>query len=66
MVVRNGHAEPRVIANWAGPIEITAPRINDRRVDEETGERCRFACSIIAPWCHKSHKVVAQHLLGAA
>ena len=57
LVVRNGHAEPRVIATGAGPIEITAPRINDRRVDEDSGERCRFTSSIIAPWCRKSPKV---------
>ena len=57
LVVRNGHAEPRVLATGAGPIEIIAPRINDKRVDEGTGERCRFTSSIIAPWCRKSPKV---------
>jgi transposase-like protein len=57
LVVRNGHAEPRVLATGAGPIEIIAPRINDKRVDEATGERCRFTSSIIAPWCRKSPKV---------
>jgi putative transposase len=57
LVVRNGHAEPRVVATGAGPIEIEAPRVNDRRVDEGTGERCRFTSSIIAPWCRKSPKI---------
>lgn len=57
MVVRNGHAEPRTITTGAGPIEITAPRINDRRVDEATGLRSRFASVIIPPWCRKSPKV---------
>jgi putative transposase len=57
LVVRNGHAEPRVLATGAGPIEITAPRINDKRVDETSGERCRFTSSIIVPWCRKSPKV---------
>ena len=57
LVVRNGHAEPRVIATGAGPIGVEAPRINDKRVDETTGERCRFTSSIIAPWCRKSPKV---------
>src|SRR6202790_2449244 len=57
LVVRTGDAEPRVLATGAGPIEITAPRINDRRVDEGSGERCRFTSSIIAPWCRKSPKV---------
>ena len=57
LVVRNGHAEPRMIATGAGPIEVTAPRVNDKRIDESTGERRRFSSSIIAPWCRKSPKV---------
>ena len=57
LVVGNGRAQPRVIATGAGPIEVEAPRVNDRRVDEVTGERCRFTSSIIAPWCRKSPKV---------
>jgi len=55
--VRNGHAEPRSIATGAGPIEITQPRVNDKRIDVETGERERFRSSIIPPWCRKSPKV---------
>jgi putative transposase len=47
LVVRNGHAEPRTITTGAGPIEIEAPRVNDRRIDEETGERMRFRSLII-------------------
>src|SRR5207247_1535791 len=43
LVVGNGHARPRVIATGAGPIEVETPRVNDRRVDEATGERERFA-----------------------
>jgi len=57
LVVRNGHAEARTITTGAGPVEIEAPRVNDRRVDEETGERCRFRSSILPPWCRKSPKV---------
>ncbi len=57
LVVRNGHAEPRTIATGAGPIEIEAPRVNDKRVDPETGERERFRSSIVPPWCRKSPKV---------
>jgi putative transposase len=57
LVVRNGHAEPRKITTGAGPIEIDAPRVNDKRVDEDTGERMRFGSSIIPPWCRKSPKV---------
>ena len=57
LVVRNGHAEPRTITTAAGGIEIEAPRVNDRRVDPETGERFRFRSAIVAPWCRKSPKV---------
>jgi hypothetical protein len=42
LVVRNGHAERRTITTGAGPIEIEQPRVNDKRLDEETGERVRF------------------------
>jgi transposase-like protein len=57
LIVRNGHAEPRTITTGAGPVEIEAPRVNDRRVDVETGERARFRSSIVPPWCRKSPKV---------
>ena len=57
LVVRNGHAEPRTVTTAAGGIEIEAPRVNDRRVDDETGQRCRFRSTIVPPWCRKSPKV---------
>lgn len=41
----------------AGSVEVTAPRGNDRRVDDETGERKRFSSKILAPWCRKSPKI---------
>ncbi len=55
-VVRNGHAEPRTITTAAGRIEVEAPRVNDKRVDE-AGERQRFRSSILPPWARKSPKV---------
>ncbi len=57
LVTRNGRAEPRTITTAAGGIEIEAPRVNDRRVDDETGKRQRFASVIVPPWCRKSPKV---------
>jgi transposase-like protein len=57
LVVGNGRARARVIATGAGPIEVVAPRVNDRRVDEASGERHRFRSQILAPWCRKSPKV---------
>jgi transposase-like protein len=57
LVTRNGHARPRTITTGSGPIEIQAPRVNDRRVDAETGEKQGFRSSIVPPWCRKSPKV---------
>jgi putative transposase len=57
LVVGNGRARPRMVVTGAGPIEVEAPRINDKRVDETTGERQRFRSQILAPWCRKSPKV---------
>jgi len=57
LVVRNGHAEPRQVVTGAGPVEVVAPRVNDRRVDEASGQRRRFRSSIIPPWARKSPKV---------
>lgn len=56
LVVRNGRHRPRTVATAAGPVEVAAPRVNDRRVDAETGERERFSSKILAPWCRKSPK----------
>ena len=57
LVVRNGHARAREVTTVAGAIEVRAPRVNDRRVDEATGERSGFRSAILPPWCRKSPKV---------
>ncbi|MEU2248733.1 IS256 family transposase [Streptomyces sp. NPDC019224] len=57
LVVRSGRHRPRTVATAAGPVEVTAPRVDDRRVDEETGERQRFSSRILPPWCRKSPKI---------
>lgn len=57
LVVRNGHARPRTVTTGAGAIEVEAPRVNDRRVDPESGERHRFRSSILPPYVRKSPKV---------
>jgi len=57
LVVRNGHAVARSVVTGAGPIEVRAPRVDDRRIDEVTGERCRFRSVILPPWARKSPKV---------
>ena len=57
LVVRNGHHQPRTVTTSAGAVEVQAPRVNDRRVDEATGERRRFSSAILPPWCRKSPKI---------
>src|SRR4029453_10603725 len=57
LVVRNGHARPRQVTTAAGAVEVTAPRVNDRRVDEAAGGRRRFCSWILPPWCRRSPKV---------
>ncbi len=57
LVVRNGHHVPRQVLTGAGAIEVVAPRVNDKRVDEATGQRVRFSSAILPPWCRKSPRV---------
>jgi predicted amidohydrolase len=38
MVVRNGTAEPRTVLTSAGAVEVTAPRVNDRCTDPDSGQ----------------------------
>lgn len=33
LVVRNGRHRARTVTTAAGPVEVTAPRVNDKRVD---------------------------------
>ncbi len=57
LVVRNGYHQPLTMVTAAGPVEVKAPRVNDRRVDEATEERKRFSSKILPPWCRKSPKI---------
>src|SRR5436305_2532909 len=57
LVVRNGHAGARQVLTSAGAVEVVAPRVNDKRVDEATGERRRFSSAILPAWCRKSPKI---------
>src|SRR5215213_9146077 len=56
LVVRNGHAREREILLGAGKVEVKAPRVNDRRVDQ-TGERRRFKSMILPPYMRRSPKI---------
>ncbi|MEU4411292.1 IS256 family transposase [Streptosporangium sp. NPDC023963] len=57
LVVRNGSHQPREILTAAGAIEVTAPRVNDKRIDEQTGERQRFSSAILPAWARKTPQV---------
>jgi transposase-like protein len=57
LVVRNGSHQERDVQTAAGPVAVTAPRVNDRRVDAESGERRRFSSAILPPWCRKTPKI---------
>ena len=57
LVVRNGTAEPRTVLTSAGAVEVTAPRVNDKRTDPDSGQRMRFSSAILPPWARKTPQV---------
>jgi transposase-like protein len=57
LVVRNGCHQSREVLTSAGAIEVTAPRVNDKRTDPATGERMRFSSAILPPWARKTPKI---------
>jgi putative transposase len=57
LVVRNGRARERGVTVGSGTVAIGAPRVNDKRVDEQTGERQRFSSKILPAYARRSPKV---------
>src|SRR6187455_1885224 len=57
LVVRNGSHQPREVLTSAGAVEVVAPRVNDRRIDPDTGQRARFCSAILPAWCRKTPKI---------
>jgi len=57
LVVRNGHHQAREVVTAAGAVPVRAPRVNDKRTDEETGQRMRFTSAILPAWARKSPQV---------
>ena len=53
-VVRNGYASPRTVVTGVGPMQITMPRVHDRRPD---GERERFTSKILPPYPRKAKSI---------
>ncbi|MHB1569973.1 MAG: IS256 family transposase [Solirubrobacteraceae bacterium] len=56
LVVRNGRARQRKVTVGSGTVAIQAPRVNDKRIDEE-GERQRFGSGILPAYARRSPKV---------
>jgi len=57
LVVRNGSHASREVMTAAGAVPVRAPRVNDKRIDEQTGERIRFSSAILPAWARKSPQV---------
>ena len=55
-VVRNGHMSRRSILTSLGPIEVTRPRVNDKRVDA-AGNRMRFTSAILPPYLRRTKAI---------
>jgi putative transposase len=56
-VVRNGHARERKLTVGSGTVAVRAPRVNDQRIDERSGERRRFSSRILPKYARRSPKV---------
>ena len=54
LVVRNGYHREREVLTAAGAVAVKAPRVNDKRVDPDSGERQRFSSAILPGWARKS------------
>src|SRR4051794_37606710 len=57
LVVRNGRARERRVTVGSGTVALRAPRVNDKRIDEQSGERQRFSSKILPAYARRSPKV---------
>ena len=57
LVRRNGRGQQRKLTVGSGTVALRAPRVDDRRVDRETGERKRFSSRILPAYARRSPKV---------
>jgi transposase-like protein len=57
LVVRNGRARERKLTVGSGTVPIRAPRVNDKRVEEQTGKREKFSSKILPAYARRSPKV---------
>mgnify|MGYP000923938690 CR=1 FL=1 len=61
LVVRNGYHAAREVTTAAGAVPVRQPRVDDRRIDEATGERKRFGSAILPAWARKSPQMAEVH-----
>src|SRR3954447_21215618 len=57
LVVRNGRARERKVTVGSGTGAVRAPRANDKRVDDDSGERQRFSSKVLPAYARRSPKV---------
>src|SRR5688572_21081934 len=57
LVRRNGYAPARQLATGVGQVEVVRPRVDDRRVDPDSGQRQQFHSQLLPRWCRRSPKV---------
>jgi putative transposase len=56
LVVRNGYAQERTLVTGVGTLQVRAPRVKDRRVDEQ-GRKFRFHSQILPPYLRRTKSV---------
>jgi putative transposase len=57
LVVRNGRARQRRVTVGSGTVAVRAPRVNDKRLDADTGERKRIRSKILPAYARRSPRV---------
>jgi putative transposase len=57
LVRRNGRGKERRVTVGSGILRLRAPRVGDRRVDPESGEKARFSSRILPRYARRSPKV---------
>ncbi len=56
LVVRNGYARRRTDVTGVGTLRVSAPRVADRRIDEQ-GRKFRFTSRILPPYLRRTKSV---------
>src|SRR6266581_1855467 len=56
LVRRKGLVFAGTVATGTGQVEVVRPRVDDRRVDPETGQRQQFQSVILPRWVRRSRK----------